>query len=429
MNINLINYNNPKILLDFISREDIKSYDSLVHYIDEYNTLTDDMELQLHGLVLAKPTDIFVESDNNGTVLEQVKEKEDDLISNIKYYTRIIEQAALLKDYIDDYVRINISDELFDEIKKNINDNIYNIKYKTKEDLVFDMVIHPYRNVSFDKYKNNGNALMPGETAIPQIVEHSLFNLNKHNYNICKELQFKRENNNVKYIIYIKNKKDEYVPYINEDNDFMYDTYEAAEKEAKHSLGVSYVEYSTFNYIQENKNYLFDINNSESFFKYLTMSYNNINVKEKYRLFNVIIYNILNKYYKVDCSKDNILKMLQNKFKEFYYNTNEYDFRLVFNTLINYMTNSINSVINSTKDEYNKMFMDYLKNDLAETNINNKELYLTAMSYDEIVKHINDVLNNNSICQINMFYLYMEAMFEIKMTGKNGVYKIKKIIF
>ena len=129
MNINLINYNNPKILLDFISREDIKSYDSLVHYIDEYNTLTDDMELQLHGLVLAKPTDIFVESDNNGTVLEQVKEKEDDLISNIKYYTRIIEQAALLKDYIDDYVRINISDELFDEIKKNINDNIYNIKY------------------------------------------------------------------------------------------------------------------------------------------------------------------------------------------------------------------------------------------------------------------------------------------------------------
>lgn len=423
MNINLIEYNKPTFYLDYINYHKIESYQSIDNLIDTYNESLDKIKKELHGLIMARPNDIFTSSNEDGTVLEQLNEKEEQLTENLTYYTHILGDLTLLKNYIDDYVIQYMSNEKFEEFK------YYNgRKYKTKEDLVFDMVVHPDRNVSFDKYKNNSNALMPGETTIPQIIEHSLFNLNKHNYNICKELQFKRENNNVKYIIYIKDKKDEYVPYINKDNDFMYDTYEAAEKEAKHSLGVSYVEYSTFNYIQENKNYLFDINNSESFFEYLIMSNNNINIKEKYRLLNVIIYNILNKYYKIDCSKDSALKTLQDKLNK-YYSNNVNDFTSVFNTLINYITNSVKSVINSTKDEYNKMFMGYLKNYLAETNINNKELYLTAMSYDEIIKHIDDVLNNDSICQINMFYLYMDAFFEIKMTGKNGVYKIKKIIF
>ena len=429
MRVNLIEYNNPTFFLDFINDNEVKSYQDINNLLDTYQETTENVKKELHGLIMARPSDIFTYSDEEGTVLEQLNEKEKELLENLTYYTHILEDVTLLKNYIDDYVIQNISDEKFEEFK-NYNGH----KYKTKEDLVFDMVVHTDRYDVCKKFQNLNNPLLPLEKSINNIIEHALFNVNKNNYNVCPTIQGKKESNNVKYIIYIKNNNNDFVPYINQDNNIMFDTYKEAEEEAQRAIGVSYIDYITYDYIKNNKQYLFDINyNYESFFRELMMNYNNINIKYKYNLFNHIIYNILNKYYKLDYSKDRALEIISDK--SFIFTRNGSNGKKQYENLIlpikEYIISSSKKVLEATQEEYQEMFNKYLMSELHENNNRHldSELYLNSMTFDEICNKAIDVIKNEYISEFNMFKTFMECEFESKMSGDKGVYKIKKITY
>ena len=429
MRVNLIEYNNPTFFLDFINDNEVKSYQDINNLIDTYQETTENVKKELHGLIMARPSDIFTYSDEEGTVLEQLNEKEKELLENLTYYTHILEDVTLLKNYIDDYVIQNISDEKFEEFK-NYNGH----KYKTKEDLVFDMVVHTDRYDVCKKFQNLNDPLVPGEKSLDDFIEHALFNVNKNNYNVCPTIQGKKENNNVKYIIYIKNNNNDFVPYINQDNNIMFDTYKEAEEEAQRAIGVSYIDYITYDYIKNNKQYLFDINyNYESFFRELMMNYNNINIKYKYNLFNHIIYNILNKYYKLDYSKDRALEIISDK--SFIFTRNGSNAKKQYENLIlpikEYIISSSKKVLEATQEEYRKMFNEYLMSELHENNNRHldSELYLNSMTFTEICNKAIDVIKMEYISEFNMFKTFMECEFESKMSGDKGVYKIKKITY
>ena len=429
MRVNLIEYNNPTFFLDFINDNEVKSYQDINNLIDTYQETTENVKKELHGLIMARPSDIFTYSDEEGTVLEQLNEKEKELLENLTYYTHILEDVTLLKNYIDDYVIQNISDEKFEEFK-NYNGH----KYKTKEDLVFDMVVHTDRYDVCKKFQNLNDPLVPGEKSLDDFIEHALFNVNKNNYNVCPTIQGKKENNNIKYIIYIKNNNNDFVPYINQDNNIMFDTYKEAEEEAQRAIGVSYIDYITYDYIKNNKQYLFDINyNYESFFRELMMNYNNINIKYKYNLFNHIIYNILNKYYKLDYSKDRALEIISDK--SFIFTRNGSNAKKQYENLIlpikEYIISSSKKVLEATQEEYRKMFNEYLMSELHENNNRHldSELYLNSMTFTEICNKAIDVIKMEYISEFNMFKTFMECEFESKMSGDKGVYKIKKITY
>ena len=429
MRVNLIEYNNPTFFLDFINDNEVKSYQDINNLIDTYQETTENVKKELHGLIMARPSDIFTYSDEEGTVLEQLNEKEKELLENLAYYTHILEDVTLLKNYIDDYVIQNISDEKFEEFK-NYNGH----KYKTKEDLVFDMVVHTDRYDVCKKFQNLNDPLVPGEKSLDDFIEHALFNVNKNNYNVCPTIQGKKENNNIKYIIYIKNNNNDFVPYINQDNNIMFDTYKEAEEEAQRAIGVSYIDYITYDYIKNNKQYLFDINyNYESFFRELMMNYNNINIKYKYNLFNRIIYNILNKYYKLDYSKDRALEIISDK--SFIFTRNGSNAKKQYENLIlpikEYIISSSKKVLEATQKEYQEMFNKYLMAELHENNNRHldSELYLNSMTFTEICNKAIDVIKMEYISEFNMFKTFMECEFENKMSGDKGVYKIKKITY
>ncbi len=431
MRVNLIEYNNPTFFLDFINDNEIKSYQDINNLLDTYQETTENVKKELHGLIMARPSDIFTYSDEEGTILDQLNEKEKELLENLAYYTHILEDVTLLKNYIDDYVIQNISDEKFEEFK-NYNGH----KYKTKEDLVFDMVVHTDRYDEFKKFQNLNDPLVPGEKSLNNIIEHALFNVNKNNYNVCPTIQGKKENNNVKYIIYIRDKKNNFIPYINKNNNIMFDTYKEAEEEAQRAIEVSYIDYITYDYIKNNKQYLFDINNNESFFKELMMNYNNINIKYKYNLFNHIIYNILNKYYKLDYSKDRALEIISDKSFIFTRNTfiSSSDAKQYENLILpikEYIISSSKKVLEATKKEYQEMFNKYLMSELHENNNRHldNELYLNSMAFTEICNKAIDVIKMEYISEFNMFKTFMECEFESKMSGDKLVYKIKKITY
>ena len=432
MRVNLIEYNNPTFFLDFINDNEVKSYQDINNLLDTYQETTENVKKELHGLIMARPSDIFTYSDEEGTVLEQLNEKEKELLENLTYYTHILEDVTLLKNYIDDYVIQNISDEKFEEFK-NYNGH----KYKTKEDLVFDMVVHTDRYDVCKKFQNVNDPLVPLEKSINNIIEHALFNVNKNNYNVCPTIQGKKENNNVKYIIYIKNNNNDFVPYINQDNNIMFDTYKEAEEEAQRAIGVSYIDYITYDYIKNNKQYLFDINyNYESFFRELMMNYNNINIKYKYNLFNHIIYNILNEYYKLDYPKDRALEIIDEKLfvnvrKMFKDSSDAKRYENLILPIKEYIISSSKKVLEATQEEYNKMFNDYFFASLKKDKNKqlNYELYLNSMTFDEICNKAIDVIKKEYISEFNMFKTFMECKFENIMSGKDGIYKIKKIVY
>lgn len=434
MNINLIEYNKPTFYLDFINYNEIKSYQNINNLIDTYQENINNVKKELHGLIVARPNDIFTYSDDCGTVLDQLNEKEEQLTENLIYYTHILEDLTLLKNYIDDYVIQHVSDEIFDDIK-NCKDN----KYKTKEDLVFDMVVHPDRYETFEQSNDNIIApFVPTETSINEIKKHAIFNANKHNYNVCQITQGKREGNNVKYIIYIRNNNDDFVPYINQNNNIMFDTYKEAKEAAEKACGIFYGEYITYDYINNNKQYLFDINNSESFFKELMMNYNNININKKLNLFNKIIYNILNQYYKFDYTEDRALEIIDEKLHSFV-NTRKMfkdssDSKRYENLILpikEYIISASKKVLEATKEEYNKMFSDYvlssLKNDKNKQL--NYELYIDTMTFDEICNKASNIIKMEYISEFNIFNIFMKCVFENIMSCKDGIYKIKKITY
>lgn len=432
MKINLIEYNKPTLFLDFINDNEIKSYQNISNLIDTYQENINKVKKVLHGLIVARPNDIFTYSDEGGTVLDQLNEKEEELTESLIYYTHILEDATLLKNYIDDYVIQNISDEKFEEFK-----NYNGRKYKTKEDLVFDMVVHPDRYETFEQ--SNDNVIVPfvpTETSINKIKKHAIFNANKHNYNVCPIIQGKKEGSNIKYIIYIKNNNDYFVPYINQDNNVMFDTYKEAKEAAEKACGIFCCEYTTYDYINNNKQYLFDINNSESFFKELMMNYNNININKKYNLINNIIYNILNEYYKLDYSKDRALEIISDKFFIFKRNEHFSDAKRYENLILpikEYIISSSKKVLEATQEEYNKMFNDYLLSSLKKYKKDNQhlntELYIDTMTFDEICNKAIDVIKKEYISEFNMFKTFMECEFENIISGKDGIYKIKKIVY
>lgn len=422
MNINLIEYNKPTFYLDFINYNEIKSYQNINNLIDTYQENINNVKKELHGLIVARPNDIFTYSDDYGTVLDQLNEKEEQLTENLIYYTHILEDLTLLKNYIDDYVIQHVSDEIFDDIK-NCKDN----KYKTKEDLVFDMVVHPDRYETFEQSNDNIIApFVPNETSINEIKKHAIFNANKHNYNVCPITQGKREGNNVKYIIYIRNNNDYFVPYINQNNNVMFDTYKEAKEAAEKACGIFYDEYITYDYINNNKQYLFDINNSESFFKELMMNYNNI------------IYNILNQYYKLDYPEDRALEIIDEKLHSFV-NTRKMfkdssDSKRYENLILpikEYIINSSKKVLEATKEEYNKMFSDYVLASLKKDKNKqlNYELYIDTMTFDEICNKASNIIKKEYISEFNIFNIFMKCVFENIMSGKDGIYKIKKITY
>lgn len=432
MRVNLIEYNNPTFFLDFINDNEIKSYQDINNLLDTYQETTENVKKELHGLVLARPNDIFTSSDEDGTVLEQVSEREDELLGNLTYYTHILEDVTLLKNYIDDYAIQNISDEKFEELR-NYNGH----KFKTKEDLVFNMVVHTDRYEVCKKYQNVKDPLVPLEKSINNIIEHAMFNANKNNYNVCPTIQGKKENTNEKYIIYIRDKENNWIPYINKKNNLMFDTYKEAEEEAQSAIGVSYIDYLVSDYRNKNK-HLFDINDNESFFKELMYDYNLVYLDDKYNLFNNIIYNILNKYYKLDYSKDKALEIIDNKMRSFI------DTRKVFKDsdeanryekqifpIKEYIISSSKKVLEATQDEYQEMFNKYLMAELHENNNRqlDSELYLNAMTFTEICNKAIDIIKMEYISEFNMFHTFMRCTFENKMSGNRGVYKIKKITF
>ena len=434
MNINLIEYNKPKFYLDFINYNEIKSYQNINNLIDTYQENINNVKKELHGLIVARPNDIFTYSDDGGTVLDQLNEKEEQLTENLTYYTHILEDLTLLKNYIDDYVIQHISDKIFDDIK-NCKDN----KYKTKEDLVFDMVVHPDRYETFEQSNDNIIApFVPTETSINKIKEHAIFNVNKNNYNVCPIIQGKKEGSNVKYIIYIRNNNNDFIPYINQDNNVMSDTYKEAKAAAEKACGIFCCEYITYDYINNNKQYLFDINNSESFFDALMMDYNNININNKYNLINNFIYNILNQYYKLDHSVDRALEIIDEKLHIFIntrtafkdsYDTKRYE-KLIL-PIKEYIISSSKKVLDATKEEYNKMFNDYLLTSLKKDKNKqlNYELYIDTMTFDEICNKTSNIIKKEYISEFNIFNIFMKCVFENIMSGKDGIYKIKKITY
>ena len=428
MRVNLIEYNNPTFFLDFINDNEIKSYQDINNLIDTYRETTENIKKELHGLIMARPSDIFTYSYEEGTILDQLKEKEEQLLENLAYYTHILEDVTLLENYIDDYVIQNISDEKFEEFK-NYNGH----KYKTKKDLVFDMVVHTDRYDVCKKFQNLNNPLVPGEKSLNNIIEHALFNVNKNNYNVCPTIQGKKESNNVKYIIYIKDKKNNFIPYINKNNNIMFDTYKEAEEEAQRAIEVSYIDYINYDYIKNNKQYLFDINNDESFFRELMMNYNNINIKYKYNLFNHIIYNILNKYYKLYYSKDRALEIISDKSFIFTRNDRFSDTKQYENLILpikEYIISSSKKVLEATQKEYQEMFNKYLMAELHENNNRHlDELYLNSMTFTEICNKVTNIIKMEYISEFNMFKTFIECEFESKMSGDKGVYKIKKITY
>lgn len=430
MRVNLIEYNNPTFFLDFINDNEINSYQDINNLLDTYQETTENVKKELHGLIMARPSDIFTYSDEEGTILDQLNEKEEQLLENLAYYTHILEDVTLLKNYIDDYVIQNISDEKFEEFK-NYNGH----KYKTKEDLVFDMVVHKDRYDVCKKFQNLNDPLVPGEKSLNNIIEHALFNVNKNNYNVCPNIQGKKENTNEKYIIYIRDKKNNFVPYINKKNNLMFDAYKEAEEEAQRAIEVSYIDYMGFDYRTKNKQ-LFDINNDESFFKELMMNYNNINVKDKYNLINNIIYNILVKYYKLDYSKDRALEIINDKSfsitrKIFGCSSESKQYENLILPIKEYIISSSKKVLEATQEEYQEMFNKYLMSELHENNNRHldSELYLNTMTFTEICNKAIDVIKMEYISEFNMFHTFMRCEFENKMSGSKGVYKIKKITY
>lgn len=426
MNINLIEYNKPTFYLDYINYHKIESYQSIDNLIDTYNESLDKIKKELHGLIMARPNDIFTSSNEDGTVLEQLNEKEEQLTENLTYYTHILGDLTLLKNYIDDYVIQYMSNEKFEEFK------YYNgRKYKTKEDLVFDMVVHPDRYETFEQPDDNIIApFVPKEKTINKIKEHAIFNVNKNNYNVCPIIQGKREGSNVKYIIYIRNNNNDFIPYINQDNNVMFDTYKEAKAAAEKACGIFCYEYITYDYINNNK-HLFDINNSESFFKELMMNCDNININNKYNLLNKIIYNILNQYYKLDYSEDRALEIIDDKLYIFINARTLYakQYENLILPIKEYIISSNKMVCNATKEEYNKMFNDYLLASLRENKQPKNELYLNLMPFDEICNKATYFINNKRIIPYNMFCIFMSCVFENIMLNKKEIYKIKKIIF
>lgn len=433
MNINLIEYNKPTFYLDYINYHKIESYQSIDNLIDTYNESLDKIKKELHGLIMARPNDIFTSSNEDGTVLEQLNEKEEQLTENLTYYTHILGDLTLLKNYIDDYVIQYMSNEKFEEFK------YYNgRKYKTKEDLVFDMVVHPDRYETFEQPDDNIIApFVPKEKTINKIKEHAIFNVNKNNYNVCPIIQGKREGSNVKYIIYIRNNNNDFIPYINQDNNVTFDTYKEAKEAAEKACGIFYCEYITYNYIN-NKQYLFDTNNSESFFDTLMMDYNNININKKYNLINNIIYNILNQYYKLDYSEDRALEIINEKLhsfvnirKMFKDSSDAKRYENLILPIKEYIINSSKKVLGAIKEEYNKMFNGYLlaslKNDKNKQL--NYELYIDTMTFDEICNKTSSIIKMEYISEFNIFNIFIKCVFENIMSGKDGIYKIKKIIF
>ena len=94
-----------------------------------------------------------------------------------------------------------------------------------------------------------------------------------------------------------------------------------------------------------------------------------------------------------------------------------------------YIISSSKKVLEATKEEYNKMFNDYLLASLKKYKNKqlNHELYIDTMTFDEICNKASSIIKY--ISEFNIFNIFMKCVFENIMSGKDGIYKIKKIVY
>lgn len=407
----VLNIQNKLQSLHFNYIEDnIYSYNELKSQIDEYTKKNKEIESKLYALILAQPNNIFTESENNGTIIEQASEMKDELLQDLSNNTTIISQLNSIKEYIDDFVWNYVTDELFEKYKKD---------YKSKEELVFAICSHNINNGNeeINLFFNKINPMIPGEKKMSEIITHCVYNLNNNNYNICNEIQGWKENE-VKYIGYIANSTDNnvvtYVPFFSKENKYMFDTYEEAENAIFSSLSVHSADYVTFDYIKANPG-MFDFENENSFVYFKKQDdkfWNNISS---------FIYNILKPYYKfIDkynnkVNKDVIIEKIKTWLK------NSFDNVTIYNFVTSNIIRANGAIIKSDKNEYNTYFSHYLK-DIC------KEEIIGTINIDNDINNIKDIVTDlleNKMSTMGIFYKWIDSVFYSNI--RNKVYKIKKI--
>ena len=431
MNINIVNYNNPEFYL-FDFNDEIVSYSNLKNLIEDTNNNITERKKELHGIIVARPADIFIGSEENGTVLEQLNEKENEIIENLNHQYNILNNLNIIKDNIEDYAVHYITNDIFNKYKE-----IY--KCDTKYDLAF-MLLTGIKNPNAkdnDKYYNNNNLTLdpfiPVDKSISGIVEHASYNINSNNYNIVNELQANVKYKNIRYIAYVKQVDGNYLPFIGKNNQLFFNTYNEAEDSILKAINLYSADFGTFEYIKNHKE-LFDINNKESFVYPLA---NSSDTKCQSLFSNIlinIIYNVISEYCKFEkeYQKDELLELINKSLDEYF--INKYGVSK-YNDFINFIKehtlsgiNAITRVVIGEDDRYayNEYFNSAIKYDFKYKYDNKQLLDIENIKSDDFINIVKNIFEHK-ISTLEFVFIYLNSYFNELFN--NNIYKIKKIKF
>lgn len=394
---------------------DIQSYTQLNNKKNEVNTEIAKLKTKLHGLVVSRPVDIFVENDDSGTVLDQIEETEESLYTDLEQLYLEKNQLETLSDMVD---------LAYDIISRN--DKYNDMSREDKYSLAFDNVVYNEKNNldlknpkyylhkpdAYNKYRNAIYSLKCNDRTITDIKNKVLDNIALYDYNDGRQLTainniFNTININgdkgpVGYIIYIKNNSQQKHIFINKSGQWLFDTKDDAVEQLNTIYGVSSFDYCALDYVKEHK-YMFDVNCSDSFFE-LFNKYD-----KNYELTKEIIEKIFNMYYNNNVSINKVFFMIQdyNKYKQYFINTvNEF----------------IKQCYNMSEVDFRPIMSDYYKI-LCKTGIDtNFESDIVMTKSEEDINHcISKIINwCTPYCLFNIFisvcikyYLY-DKVYEIK---------------
>ena len=401
--------------LNGLDYDDIQSYSQLNIKRNEVDNEIAKLKTKLHGLIVSRPVDIFVDNDDNGTVLDQIEETEESLYTDLEQLYLEKNQLETLSDMVDVAYSIISRNDKYNDMSREDKYNLAfnNVVYTEKNNLdLKNPKYYLHKPGAYNKYRDIIYSIKCNDRTITDIKDKVMDNIALYDYNDGRQLTpinniFNTVNINsnkgpVGYIIYIKDNQQQKHIFVNKSGQWLFNGKDEAIEQLSNINGVSSLDYCTFDYVKEHK-YMFDINCSDSFFE-LFNKYD-----KNYELTKEIIERIFNIYYNNNVCINKVFFMISNynKYKQYFINTiNEF----------------VKRCYNMSEVDFTPIISEYYKG-LCKTGIdtNFESDFIRAKSTENMESNIDKVINwCTPYCLFNIFisvcikhYLY-DKVYEIK---------------
>lgn len=412
-----------------IDCDQITSYTTLKQQIQNIKDNIEKLKRTLHGLIVSRPVDIFTESDENGTVLDQIQNEEDSILCDLSECYSILEQLNIIDNTVANAYNIINRNSEFDSLStdKKWDKAFKSVIYSQKDINSENARYYLHKSDAAKKYRNIIYNLQCNDRNIKDISDKVYDNIESYDYNDGRQLmsinnifnKAPKDSKRTGYVIYINDNKDENHLFVNNSGQWLFNTEEEAKTQIADIIGVSYMDYFNYNYIKDHYS-MFDEDNENGFIKLF----------DKLSNFNKFD----NNYNPID-----FIQEIVNNIYRLYYNTKEIDLFDCYAPITtseafklrDYIKNKIltfvNNVYNGTLGYFSHIMTDYYNTMCKVTTISLPDEISDFKNCDRLLRlqDIENVLYNKT----SDYVIFSTVISVILKHYLKSIYSIKKIDF